>query len=304
MNLSNWLDQYLTANPPRAKSLVMTLFGDVITPHGGQVWLGSLIELLALFGVNDRLVRTSVYRLTDEGWLDAQREGRRSRYTLNPRSAARFKRAYQTIYTPAQRDWNGRWTLVFTAANIITVEQRSDLRRELLWQGFALVAPHILAHPTADLETLNEILERNEARDSIFVCTASEEDTVVATPMNKLVEQCWDLNDVIKGYQQLIADFESLPDLLSNASASPQDAFMARALIVHAFRRAMLHDPQLPLQLLPSDWPGTIAYELCRQIYYSTWRGAEQHIQDTLRKEEPESGTVADYFFDRFGGLD
>ncbi len=63
----------MTANPPRAKSLVMTLFGDVITPHGGEVWLGSLIELLAPFGISDRLVRTSVYRLAEEGWLDAER---------------------------------------------------------------------------------------------------------------------------------------------------------------------------------------------------------------------------------------
>jgi len=46
--------------------------------------------LVRPFGISDRLVRTSVFRLAEEGWLDAQRDGRRSRYTLNPRSAARF----------------------------------------------------------------------------------------------------------------------------------------------------------------------------------------------------------------------
>ena len=101
--LKKWIDQYMADNPLRAKSVVMTLFGDVITPHGGQVWLGSLIELLAPFGINDRLVRTSVFRLAEEGWLDAQREGRRSRYALNPSSIRRFDRAYQRIYTPSDR---------------------------------------------------------------------------------------------------------------------------------------------------------------------------------------------------------
>ena len=47
-----WIDQQLTNNPPRAKSLVMTVFGDAIAPHGGTIWLGSLISLMSHFGIN------------------------------------------------------------------------------------------------------------------------------------------------------------------------------------------------------------------------------------------------------------
>src|SRR5213080_3968262 len=60
--LQNWLQQLMSSDPLRAKSLVTTVFGDSIAPHGGAVWLGSLIELLAPFGISDRLVRTSVFR--------------------------------------------------------------------------------------------------------------------------------------------------------------------------------------------------------------------------------------------------
>ena len=66
----------LASDPPRSKSLLMTIFGDAIVPHGGMVWLGSLIDLLAPLGVNDRLLRTSVFRLAQEGWLGARRDGR------------------------------------------------------------------------------------------------------------------------------------------------------------------------------------------------------------------------------------
>lgn len=72
----------MATDPPRSKSVVMTVFGDSIAPHGGAVWLGSLIELLAPFGISDRLVRTSIFRLADEGWLEARRDGRSSLYTL------------------------------------------------------------------------------------------------------------------------------------------------------------------------------------------------------------------------------
>ena len=73
-----WIAHFLATDPPRSKSLVMTIFGDAIAPHGGRLWLGSLIELVAPLGVTDRLVRTSVFRLVQEGWLVANREGRRS----------------------------------------------------------------------------------------------------------------------------------------------------------------------------------------------------------------------------------
>ena len=53
----------------RAKSLIITLFGDVISQHGGEIWLGSIAKSVEALGVNDRLVRTSIFRLAKEGWL-------------------------------------------------------------------------------------------------------------------------------------------------------------------------------------------------------------------------------------------
>ena len=29
----------------RAKSLIITLFGDVISQHGGEIWLGSIVAV-------------------------------------------------------------------------------------------------------------------------------------------------------------------------------------------------------------------------------------------------------------------
>src|SRR3954463_4485575 len=92
-----WIAKFLQVEPPRSKSLVMTLFGDAIAPHGGAIWLGSLIELAAPFGINDRLLRTSVYRLAQEGCLKATRDGRRSAYAILPEALPRFERAYRRI---------------------------------------------------------------------------------------------------------------------------------------------------------------------------------------------------------------
>ena len=105
--IDKWIQASLAADPPRSKSVVMTVFGDAITPRGGAAWLGSLIGLMAPFGISDRLVRTSIFRLAEEGWLDAAREGRRSLYTLTAQGRSRFERAYQRIYSPSDLHWDG-----------------------------------------------------------------------------------------------------------------------------------------------------------------------------------------------------
>ena len=282
----------------------MTLFGDVVTPHGGQVWLGSLIALLAPFGISDRLVRTSVFRLAEEGWLDAQRNGRRSQYQLDPAAARRFGRAHQRIYSPSYRAWDGSWTLVLATSPAITTEQRGRLRKELLWEGFGLIAPSVYAHPGADAATLEEIVTRVGVEGSVFICHGTDAALAAARPMKELIGQCWNLDDVMTGYAQFIDSFDGLPRMLENSpELDAEQAFVIRTLLIHAFRRVQLHDPQLPLELLPAKWPGKTAYELCHAIYQATHAGAETHVVAILQAEDPTAALADPGFYQRFGGL-
>ncbi|RJF96349.1 phenylacetic acid degradation operon negative regulatory protein PaaX [Noviherbaspirillum saxi] len=291
-------------NPPRAKSMVMTLFGDVITPHGGQVWLGSLIELLTPFGISDRLVRTSVFRLAEEGWLEAKRAGRRSQYALKASAARRFERAYQRVYTPTYRAWDGKWTLLFATSGAITADQRAALRKELLWEGFGTLSPSVFGHPSADAETVKEILDRVGADGNVVVCHAVEADMPAARPLSDLVGECWGLESIVASYEHFIDCFDSVPELLGSGHVlKPEHAFVVRTLLIHEFRRVQLHDPQLPLELLPENWPGKTAHELCHRIYEVTHAQAEQFITETLRREDEEAPEAAPYFYQRFGGL-
>ena len=69
--------------PLRAGSLISTIYGDAIVPRGGNVWLGSLMKLVEPMGISQRLVRTSVYRLVQESWLQTEKVGRCSYYSLS-----------------------------------------------------------------------------------------------------------------------------------------------------------------------------------------------------------------------------
>ena len=303
MNGNEWITQFLAGDPPRSKSLVVTIFGDAIVPHGGTVWLGSLIDLLEPFGVNDRLLRTSVFRLAQEGWLGSQRDGRRSSYSITPDAMARFRHAYRRIYAPLTVHWNGSWTLVVNNGSIDAAE-RGALRKELLWEGYSLIAPGIFGHPAADAEVLEELLVRQQVQGKLFVLQAQSVEQVSGRPLNDLVADGWDLSSVADGYRQFIARFEPLLELLKNGeTVGAEQAFVMRSLLIHAYRRVQLHDPQLPVELLPEPWPGAQAYELARDIYRLVFAAAEQHVLPALRREDPAAPEAEPSFYERFGGL-
>jgi phenylacetic acid degradation operon negative regulatory protein len=299
-----WISRFLTTDPPRSKSLVMTIFGDAIAPHGARLWLGSLIELVATMGVTDRLVRTSVFRLAQEGWLVANREGRRSSYALLPEARPRFERANRRIYAPPGLDWDGRWTLVMAPNGSIPAGLRATVRKELEWEGYAMLAPGLLAHPAADPAPLAEILERIKGSGKIFVCSAAELPASGSRPLGELVREGWDLSGVVADYRRFIAEFTPLlATLRDEPGLTNQDAFVVRSLLIHAYRRVQLHDPMLPLELLPQPWPGSEAYALAQAIYRLTWEKAEQHLMDVLRREDADAPEADAGFYDRFGGL-
>ena len=302
---TEWIAHFLAADPPRSKSLVMTVFGDTIAPHGGAVWLGSLIELVASLGVTDRLVRTSVFRLAQEGWLVASREGRRSRYALEPKALARFSRAYRRIYTPPAQHWDGRWTLILAPNGSIDADLRTLLRKEMQWEGYAMLSTGVLAHPLTDADSVGEILVRTGAAGKVFACRVEELPGVGARPLAELVDEGWDLSGVIAGYRQFIDAFSPLLALLREEShLTPEDAFAIRSLLIHAYRRVQLHDPMLPVELLPDPWPGSDAYELTRAIYRLTYQQAEQYVMALLRREDEQAPEADASFYERFGGLD
>jgi phenylacetic acid degradation operon negative regulatory protein len=304
MTPTEWIAQFLATDPPRSKSLVMTIFGDAIAAHGGEIWLGSLIELLAPLGVNDRLLRTSVFRLAQEGWLVANRDGRRSAYAILPQAMPRFERANRRIYAPLTAHWDGSWTMLLAAGNTIDAPTRASLRKELEWEGYALIVPGVFGHPVASPDVVQELLVRHGVQGKLLACRSSELPGVAGRALRELAAEGWDLSGVVQGYRGFIAQFSALRATLEQGEAlAPEQAFVIRTLLIHAYRRVQLHDPMLPIELLPDPWPGSEAYDLARALYRMTQAGAEQHIVAAMRREDAQAPEADAAFYQRFGGL-
>jgi phenylacetic acid degradation operon negative regulatory protein len=304
--IERWIRHELRRAPPKAKSLVVTVWGDAIAPHGGAVWLSGLIRLLAPLGLNERLVRTSVYRLTREGWLTARQDGRRSLYRLTAQGLTRFEHAYRRIYAPPAAEWDGTWNIVLAPTAALTDRERRALRKELGWEGFGAIAPGVFIRPARALapDTLAEILGALHVEHRVTVLSGRGAASIGSLSLQRQVRDCWSLAGVAAAYRRFLARFETVSgNFRDGASGDPEQCFVVRSLLIHAFRRVTLHDPQLPPELLPPRWPAAAAYALCRDFYRLTQRKAEQHLLATLATQGGALPPAAPYFYRRFGGL-
>ena len=66
------------------------------------------------------------------------------------------------------------------------------------------------------------------------------------------------------------------------ASLGPVSAFFTRTLLIHEYRKVLLRDPQLPEALLPADWPGAVARQLCEALYKSLAASSAVYLTDRV----------------------
>ncbi len=298
-----FLQQQLAQQAPRAKSLCVTLLGDALAPHGGAIWLGDLIELTAPLGVNERLLRTSVFRLVAQGWLTSERIGRRSLYTLSPQGLRQTAHASARIYTGPPTDWNGEWTLVILPrTGNSQLAERAELRRELVWEGFGVIAPGVFAHPQTDAGAAHDILEKLEIPGRALVLRGHDLPGADSLPIAELVSACWNLDDLAAHYRGFWRQYAALRTQLALQAPTPEQAFALRTLLTHGWRRIVLTDPQLPAPLLPADWPGLAARQLCEELYWTLFPAAEEHLERIASRDNAAYTPLAPWALQRFGG--
>lgn len=302
----------LDAVAPRAKSLIVTVYGDAVLPHGGSVWLGSLIGLLAHFGLSERIVRTSVFRLCKDGWLTNRQIGRRSLYRATDSGQERFAAAERRIYAPPDRLWNRGWSLLMLPPNRIDAETRDRLRRELAWMGFGAAAPNVFLHPDGDGQlgqktATHRLLAELGVADAVVRMTAAQDGAAGPGALREMVRGCWDLDRLEQDYAGFLDRFRPVRRAVeaeAGESADPRQCFLLRTLMIHDFRRVLLRDPLLPPDLLPPDWPGQEARTLTRDLYRRLLQPSEAFLMAALTTADGPLPDARPSFHARFGGLE
>lgn len=295
------IEDFQSRTPVRTGSLIISLFGDAVAPHGGTVWLGSLIEALQPFGINQRAIRTAVFRLAKDGWLASNQIGRRSYYGLTEEGRGRFQAASRRIYGEPRQDWPGTWCLALLGG--VDSKHREIIRKELGWLGFAPLSSNLLAHPAPDRAAVEEQLASLPGNDSVVIMTARADDTRIKN-LKPLVHQAWAMEQLDQRYADFLKRFRPVLRAAGEpGTLDPEDAFHVRILLVHEYRKILLRDPMLPEAMLPGHWDGIAAYQLCRNIYHLVSSRAEIYLTNHMESADGSLPPAEPRFYQRFGTL-
>ena len=299
--ISRLVEEFARRRPIRTGSLIISVFGDAVSQHGSAVWLGSLIRVLEPFGLNQRQIRTAVFRLVQEDWLVARQVGRRSYYSFTETGQRHYEKAARRIYHAKRDPWDRKWTLVLPTA--CDNREKELLRRELSWLGYGALTPGMLGHPSADRQSLDETLLELKLTDKVVVLIASTGDVASREVLRKLCRDCWGLAGIEKRYNHFIQRYGAVYRALRKVKQrDDEQCFQVRTLLIHEYRRILLQDSDLPEELLPPNWPGVPAYNLTKNIYHAVQKGSVDYLVRNMETVEGGLDGPGRSFYSRFDG--
>ena len=266
--------------------MIVTLYGDAIVPRGGSLWLGSLTDIMALFGIDAGHVRTAMSRLVTDGWLERERIGRNSYYRLSTREQASFLAATRRIYFGTEQPFDGRLRLAVLGPE---VDDRSAVRPLLEREGFAALSPAVYVG-------VKDVSPEVAAVAGLFFLS-----TDAGASGQAVTAAAFRLAPLAASYRDFIERFGPLDAGIATGEILPgADALVARVLLIHEFRRIVLRDPLLPRALLPADWPGARSRALAGRIYRRLAPAAEAYLDCNARNEHGPLPLPHAEFFRRF----
>jgi phenylacetic acid degradation operon negative regulatory protein len=278
--------ELLKREPSRTGSIVITVFGDAIVPRGGSVWLGTLLEFFRTIDIDSGVVRTAMSRLAADGWLERQRVGRNSFYRLVKKGRQTFDAATKHIYDPQVSEWTGRFELLLIGNG----EDRDASREALKNAGFGSPLPGVWIAPSG-------VPIPEEAAHAIRLEVSAEDDSG-----RRLLSESWPLDRTADAYLKFMKIFEPLRGWIDRREPlADVEAFTARILLIHYYRRVVLRDPLLPAALLPRDWPGRAARQLCGEIYRGLLPASEQWLDRNGVNETGPLPAAGEELARRFG---
>jgi phenylacetic acid degradation operon negative regulatory protein len=264
---------------PSARNLLVTVFGDALLPHGDEsrISVRALTRLLHSFGVNERLVRTSLTRLVNEGLLAVTAEANRSYYGVAADALELFRQADRRIYRGEHGDWDGSWTIVVIDGTEATARRRAQLRQELAWAGLGVVAPNVMASPIVAVDVAAAVVAHVGGFSNVLVSRSTVVEASGTLGADELAHRVAALDELAERYGAFVERFAPMREL---TCLDPEPAFKLRTLLVAEFRRIVLTDPQLPGALLPPGWIGTRARSVAAELYAATAPRAERFLTE------------------------
>jgi phenylacetic acid degradation operon negative regulatory protein len=251
------------ADELQPRQLIVTIYGLYARAEHDWLSVASLVRLMGEVGVEEPAVRSSVSRLKRRDTLRSLRVGSSAGYALSPSSLQMLRDGDERIFNrPVARLADG-WVLLAFSVPETMRDKRHELRSTLSRLGFGTVAPGVWVAPGSLARETRDTLARRELDRYVEIFRG---DHIAFGEVREKVRQWWDLDGLASCYGAFLTRYRPLARRWAGRPSSDRTAFRDYVPMLTAWRRLPYLDPGLPLELLPSRWPGQTARELFTEL--------------------------------------
>lgn len=276
------------AQPQR---LLTTLLGDYWFQRPEHLPSGALVALLEEFEITAPSARAAVRRVADRGLLTTSRQGRVVAYGLPPRGQEVLVTHMRRLFAfgASAPEWDGQWTMVAFSVPEGDRDARRALRDGLRRYHFAPLFDAVWVSPH---DRGKEILALADGLgiDSVTVLRGEE---ISRATIEGAVPKSFELGTLQDRYRAFIARYRPGWQNTNPSTASPTQALRLRTEIVTDWRVFPGMDPDLPVELLPAEWPRDEARALVVDVYNSLGARAELRFREIVARFDPELAELA-----------
>lgn len=209
----------------------------------------ALVAILGDLGLTAPGARSLLARMERTGALEGIRAGRRVTYRPAGPSRRGFERVRAKGESPGA-DWDGSYEAVFFSVPETERSYRDDLRRKARNLGFGALRPGVLIH--AD-HGRGDVLTRQvgppPAGGRVFAGRLEMDLPDARTA----AQEAWSLDGLAARYRTFAS--ACLAAVEGASRVGVEDAVAEYARVSLAAHAVLLEGPELPAELLPTDWP-------------------------------------------------
>ncbi len=221
------------------------LLGEIITnpaaSHSLKVMLNKIDEKMGLASPKKK---NAIYNARKEGWI--KRDG-----TLTKEGREKLNRILPLRQKPAR--WNKKWYLAIFDIPEKMRRKRNILRERLKKLGFGKLQASVWLSSYNYLNNILEIIKFYKLEPYVIL---SGTDKLGQEESQDLSRRVWKLDEINVEYKKFIQKYSSQKE---------HSKFELEVDFYSIFKK----DPQLPLDLLLSDWKGERAYKLYQKLSLS-----------------------------------
>lgn len=233
-----------------ARSLLITILGELVWPAEQPVWTSTLVYILNGLGIEEQTARQAIARAATSGWITPERQGREVRWTLTDKLIHIFETGSRRVYSLSDpfTNWDGTWLALWTTIPQSLRRSRRPLYAGLTWAGLGNPVPGLWLTPHVERsDEVDRLLTQLELKQHTFAFKGNVDN--IGISQEEIVERGWDLDGLRSHYEQA---WEAMNN---TRPTSDDETLFTHIRLTSEWQEFPRADPQLPEAILP-DWVG------------------------------------------------